>query len=71
MGDKKLKIGDLKVKSFVTILDKQQQMTAKGGYIPLSVSRRKGRWTQLDTRGAFDNHWEVLDDKKLSDKNGG
>ena len=33
MKKKKLQLKDLKVKSFITILGKEEQRTAKGGYV--------------------------------------
>lgn len=51
MAKDKLKLSDLKVKSFVTSLDEAQMNRLKGGYV--IKGRRfsyRTRWTAVDTR---------------------
>jgi len=53
MAKKKLKLNDLKLKSFVTTLDVEEQRTAKGGYIVLPSQGQFGgrnQWTSQKTR---------------------
>ncbi len=46
MKKKKLKIKELKLKSFVTELTKEQQNNTKGGYI-----RERSNWGSISVRG--------------------
>ena len=46
MKKKKLKIKELKLKSFVTELSKEQQNNTKGGYI------QRGTWNSINVRGS-------------------
>lgn len=53
MAKNKLKLNDLKVKSFVTALDTEEQKTTKGGFIYLSSPGQLGgrnQWTSQKTR---------------------
>ncbi len=61
MAKKKLQIEELKVKSFVTVVEKGEQKTAKGGivnfqtqgYILQDINGHKP-WTEWKTRAGFD-----------------
>ena len=46
MKKKKLKIKELKLKSFVTELSKEQQSKTKGGYL-----RDRANWSTISVRG--------------------
>lgn len=57
MAQKKLQLSAIKVKSFVTLLDKTEQRTAKGGYyykrelptVSISIAQPP-TWTEYKTR---------------------
>ena len=55
MAKKKLKLKDLKVKSFVNVMNKSGQKTTKGGYIDKSaeMSYYKNNWTTIKTQKSF------------------
>lgn len=57
MAKKNLQLSEIKIKSFVTLVDKDEQRTAKGGYvyndrldaIIIDIGS-KPSWTELKTR---------------------
>ena len=62
MAKKKLQLSEIKVKSFITLVDQTEQKTAKGGYIHndkrpaiiIDVDDRPS-WTEYKTRVTNDN----------------
>ncbi len=52
MDKKKLSLEQLKVKSFVTLMNSTDQKTAKGGYLDVSdqVAKYKHDWTSIKTQ---------------------
>lgn len=66
MDKKKLQLSEIKVKSLVTLVDQQEQRTAKGGFyynnnagIAINVSDT-GNWTEYKTRVAVNNETTIL-----------
>ncbi len=57
MKKKKLKIKELKLKSFVTELTKEQQNNTKGGYI-----RERSNWNSINVRGTRFTEVSTRDD---------
>ena len=52
MDKKKLSLKQLKVKSFVTVMDKAEQKTTKGGFIDMrdQFAKYKNNWTTIKTQ---------------------
>lgn len=52
MSKKKLPLKNLKVKSFVTVMSKKEQKTAKGGYVHMADRYIvvNGNWTSVKTQ---------------------
>ncbi len=68
MTKKKLKLTDLKVKSFATVMNKTEQKTAKGGYLKGSGSSIVpiSPWTEIKSGKGESNRFvnETLTSKK-------
>lgn len=67
MDKKKLQLSEIKVKSLVTLVDQQEQKTAKGGYYKNAASASisihipdNPSWTEYKTRVAVNNDVTLL-----------
>ncbi|MBP7273401.1 MAG: pinensin family lanthipeptide [Saprospiraceae bacterium] len=53
MKKNKHSLTDLRVTSFVTVLDKEQQNSVTGGYVRIRSPYNIIKWTVLETRGEY------------------
>jgi hypothetical protein len=77
MKKKKLQLKELKVKSFITVVNKEEQRTAKGGYVyrpgivaavnEVASTEITGPWTSEKTRAtSSDNVLSSFGNKNIS-----